>query len=201
MSLVSSPTTLLNRMWFEPILKPRQIVRIEPSHKYGWFRIPENATPESLPAVTINMATPFTNPLAAMSDTGSQTSIKNKKVDLDMPGLSLAHYRLVARDCGVYFRIYQPAAIARYTNKNGPIYFDYGSTMYHYANQNWASLPELFVFEDQTPPTIEAISEDLNQTTYWARITAFGFRYPLEPIDPKNLKGRPTLVLSVEGRQ
>ena len=87
MSVVSSPTTLLNRMWFEPILKPRQIVRIEPSHKYGWFRIPENATPEILPKVTMNMATPFTNSLSAMSDTGSQTSIKTKKIDLDMPGL------------------------------------------------------------------------------------------------------------------
>jgi len=181
--MMNSPTTLISKYHFEPILKAGQRVRIEPLNKYGFFEIPRTATPENLPSVEVNLATPFSSALAAASDTGQESPIKLKKTDLDMNPLNLAHYRLIAYDPGVKFRISQPAATGKYTNKAGTMSFHWGSTMQHLVNQNWSQLPEIFVFEDQTSPTIEAVNMDLDESTYYARIMAFGFRYPLNVLD------------------
>ena len=43
----------------------------------------------------------------------------------------------------------------------------------------FSCLPELFLYEDKTDPTVKAYSMDLDTGTYQARFAAVGFRYPL----------------------
>lgn len=194
---MSSPlTSILYKQEFSPILKPGQNVRIEPLSQFGYFQLPKNSVPELLPVQYINLATPFTTALSAMSDTGQTSPITSKVTALDVATLTLGHYRLFAVDPAVRFELYQPATTARLANKAGPISFDSGVTEYHMNKNNWGHLPELFVYEDKTPPTVKAYNMDLDNTTFYARIGAFGFKYPLmakdmavnattkEPVEP-----------------
>ena len=173
-------TSLLHKETISPLLKPGQFVRIEPYNQYGYFQLPRNSTPELLPPVRVNLATPFTTSLSAAVDTGQTSPISTKVTALDVQDLTLAQYKLVALDPGVRFEVYQPNTVARFANRAGPISFDAASTKWFMANQLYSCLPELFVFSDKTPPTIKAYSIDLDQTQFFARFAAFGFKYPLE---------------------
>lgn len=191
--------TKLQKHLFEPLILPGQVLRIEPLHKYGFFRVPRSSVIEVLPVKTINIATPFSQSIPVASDTGQQVEIPKKITDLDMQGLSLGHYRLFAKDPMISFTFKQPAAVGKFTNKAGPVIFDYSNTMFHVINQNWGQLPEVFIFEDQTPLTIVAKNMDMETVEYQARIGAFGFRYPLEPI--RATDDQPAVTLSVEAKQ
>lgn len=191
-----SPVTLLQRHWFEPILKPGYIVRVEPLSKYGYFRMPKSAVPEPLPWIRVNLATPFTTALTKLSDTGQQTSLRVKKTELDLNTLTLGQYRLAAFDPAILFEIAQPSAYGRLVNKAGPVSFDWSNTMYHVINQNWSQLPEVWIFEDQTPLTLKATNMDMDADTYQARFIAGGWKYPLEPYGAKETD--PALTITVE---
>ena len=177
--MMSNLTSLLNKYEFTPLLKPGQIVRVEPLSQFGYFIMPRSAVPEFLPEVQVNLATPFTTSIAAAVETGQQTGISAKVTALDVGTLTLAQYRLYALDPYIQFEVYQPATTARFANKNGPIRFDRGNTMYAIQNQQLQLLPEIFVYEDKTPITIKAYNIDLDETKMFAQFGAIGFKYPL----------------------
>lgn len=195
-------TSLVNKETFTPILKPGQFVRIEPSNQYGYFELPRNSTPELLPPVWVNMATPFTTSLSAAVDTGQTSPISSKVTALDVQDLTLAHYRLVAVDENVRFEVYQPNTVARFANRSGPISFDKASTSWFISNQLYSALPELFLFADKTPPTIKAYSMDLDAVTFYARFIAFGYKYPLEfkkmPLDERTKQPLEAVALTIK---
>ena len=177
---MSSPlTSLLNKQELTPLIKPGMNVRIEPLSQFGYYELPRSAVPEFLMPVEVNLATPWTTSLAAASDTGQTSPISTKITALDVPTLNLAHYRLYALDPMVRFELYQPASTARFANKQGPISFHYGNTQYFLDLGMFSLLPEIFLYEDKTPPTIKAYNMDLDGSTFQARFAAVGFRYPL----------------------
>lgn len=195
-------TSLLNKETISPLLKPGQFVRIEPYNQYGYFQLPRNSTPEVLPPVRVNLATPFTTSLSAAVDTGQTSPISTKVTALDMQDLTLAQYKLIALDPGVRFEVYQPNTVARFANRSGPISFDSAGTQYFVENQMFGCLPELFLFADKTPPTIKAYSIDLDTTQYFARFVAFGYKYPLEfkemPLDKETKQPLEPIALTVK---
>jgi hypothetical protein len=195
-------TSLVHKETITPLLKPGQFVRIEPYHQYGFFQLPRNTTPEFLPMLRVNLATPFTTSLSAAVDTGQTSPISTKITALDVQDLTLAQYKLVALDEQVRFEVYQPNTVARYANRNGPISFDAAGTKWAMANQLYSALPELFLFADKTPPTIKAYSTDLDQTTFYARFAAFGFKYPLEfiemPLDKETKQPTQPIALTIK---
>lgn len=177
--MMSNLTSLLNKYEFTPLLKPGQIVRVEPLSQFGYFIMPRSAVPEFLPEVQVNMATPFTTSLSAAVETGQQTGISAKITALDVGTLTLAQYRLYALDPLVQFEIYQPATTARFANKQGPIRFDRGNTLWAIQNEQWQLLPEIFVYEDKTPITCKAYNIDMDEAKMYAQFGAIGFKYPL----------------------
>ena len=195
-------TSLLHKETISPLLKPGQFVRIEPYNQYGYFQLPRNSTPEFLPPLRVNLATPFTTSLSAAVDTGQTSPISTKVTALDVQDLTLAQYKLVALDERVRFEVYQPNTVARYANRNGPISFDAAGTKWFLSNQLYSCLPELFLFADKTPPTIKAYSIDLDEAQYYARFVAFGFKYPLEfkemPLDRETKQPLEPIALTVK---
>lgn len=177
---MSSPlTSLLNKQELTPLLKPGQNVRIEPLSQFGYYELPRSAVPEYLPPVEVNLATPWTTSLAAGVDTGQTSPISTKITALEVPTLNIAQYRLYALDPLVRFEVYQPATTARFANKAGPISFHFGNTQYFLELGMFSCLPEIFLYEDKTDPTIKAYNMDLDGATFQARFAAVGFRYPL----------------------
>jgi hypothetical protein len=188
-------TTLLNKNQFEPLLKPGQIVRVEPLSQFGYYIMPRSAVPEFLPETQVNLATPFTTSISAAVETGQQTGISAKVTALDVGTLTLAQYRLYALDPFVQFEVYQPATTARFANKAGPIRFDRGNTLYAVEAHAWSLLPEVFVYEDKTPITVKCYNIDLDEAKMYAQFAAIGYKYPLagynvqvspdgQPVDP-----------------
>jgi len=195
-------TSLVNKETITPLLKPGQFVRIEPYHQYGFFQLPRSTTPEILPPVRVNLATPFTTSMSAAVDTGQTSPISTKVTALDVQDLTLAQYKLVALDEGVRFEVYQPNTVARFANRNGPISFDAGTTKYFLSSGLYSCLPEIFLFADKTPPTVKAYSIDLDQPQFYARFAAFGFKYPLEfkemPLDKETKQPLEPIALTVK---
>ena len=178
--------TRLNRVAFEPILMPGQRVRIQQGNEFAYYELPRYTAPELLPQTVLDLADYNTGvTLSAMSDTGQQTGRTSRITDMDVDALSLGHYRFVAIDTSILFEIRQPGSVGRFTSKTGPLRFHYGNTMTHYQNQMWSMLPELFVFEDVSPPTVTAYNMDMNRVKKYARLAFFGFRYPLQFLQTK----------------
>jgi hypothetical protein len=177
--MMSPHTSLLNKKDFTPLLKPGQIVRVEPLSQFGYFIMPRSAVPEFLPEVQVNLATPFTTSLSAAVETGQATAISAKVTALDVGTLTVAQYRLYAIDPFIQFEVYQPATTARFANKNGPIRFDRGNTSTAVITDNWNLLPEIFVYEDKTPITVKAYNIDMDESKMYAQFGAIGFKYPL----------------------
>lgn len=190
--------TLLHKNIFEPILKPGFIVRIEPLHKYGFFRVPRSNIVETMLIKTVNVAVPFTQTIPVWSNSSTNAGYGRKIDDLNMEGLQLGHFRLLARDPWIQFTVKQPPAFARFRNKDGALSFDKGFTDMAWNAQLWSILPELFIFEDQTQPHITAVNLDSEEATYQARFIAIGFRYPLEPI--RATEDQTALTISVEAK-
>ena len=198
---MSYHTSLVNKESITPLLKPGQYVRIEPYHQYGFFQLPRNTTPEILPPVRVNLATPFTTSLSAAVDTGQTSPISTKVTALDVQDLTLAQYKLVALDENVRFEVYQPNTVARFANRTGPISFD-ASTKWFLGAGLYSCLPELFLFADKTPPTVKAYSIDMDAVQFYARFVAFGFKYPLEfkemPLDKETKQPLEPIALTVK---
>jgi hypothetical protein len=183
MSAVTSPTvvkTRLNALGFEPIILPGQKIRIQQKNSYAYYELPRFATPFLIPPVDINLAVPNTTTLAVLADTGQQTGRTVRIEDWNTEAGVLAQYRFLVRDPGVFVTVSQPAGAGRFVNANGVTRFHYGNTMAFFKQQLWSMIPEFFIWEDQTPPTITAINADPNRVKHFARVTAFGFGYPLE---------------------
>ena len=173
-------TSILSQHEFTPVAKSNQNFRIEPLSQFGYYKIPASAVAQPLFWTEVNLATPFTTSLTAMSDTGQTSPISTKLTQLDVNTLEVGHYRLVAIDPLVRFEVYQPGGQAKFTNKNGPISFHWGTTQTWVDRGLLEHLPEIFVYEDKTPITVKAYNMDPNRATFQARFAFFGFKYPLE---------------------
>ena len=187
--MMSNLTSLLNKYEFTPLLKARPDslikrlrVRVEPLSQFGYFIMPRSAVPEFLPEVQVNMATPFTTALSAAVETGQQTGISAKVTALDVGTLTIAQYRLYALDPFIQFEVYQPATTARFANKQGPIRFDRGNTLYAVQNQQWQLLPEIFVYEDKTPITVKAYNFDLDEAKMYAQFGSRRLQIPISSL-------------------
>lgn len=189
-----NPTTVLNKMDFEPVLMPRRKVKIEPLAKYGFYEVPASQPVEMLPPIVVNLAS-YTNTLAAFSDSGTQTTISSAISSLDMAKMTLAHYRCVALD-NVLFSMNQPAAVGRFSNRAGVVSIG-PDTQSFYRRQMWSMLPELFIFEDITRPTITATNTQY-RTTAWARLLFFGWKYVLQRAASQT-EDQTALTIRVEG--
>ena len=141
----------LNHLNFQPILKPGYIVHVLPDNKYGYYLFPKDSFVEPLPEVQVNMAS-ASNTLGAIVSSGQQPTIRAEIDDLDMPRFELAQYRMRVID-DVLATVFQPSATGRFNNLTGPLPFDKGSTDLDYQYKD-SLLPEIFVFDQLTRPTI-----------------------------------------------
>lgn len=184
----SGIVTRLNRLAFEPTVMPGQYIRIQQGKNAEIFQLSRLDVPETLPPVTVNLAS-FTSSLAALTDTGtSQAKGPTKLSALDMPNYTLAQYRFVALDPGVLFELFQPASVAFMENKDGSISFHYGTTMEFYKSGMWSMLPEAYVYQDSTTISAKITNMDMNAVKYYARLIAFGFKYPLVQVSDNEIR-------------
>lgn len=186
----------LNHLNFQPILKPGYIVHVLPDNKYGYYLFPKDSFVEPLPEVQVNMAS-ASNTLGAIVSSGQQPTIRAEIDDLDMPRFELAQYRMRVID-DVLATVFQPSATGRFNNLTGPLPFDKGSTDLDYQYKD-SLLPEIFVFDQLTRPTIQ-VQNTKYRATAFARVAFKGFRYPLVELDKAPADGSPSLTLSVEGK-
>lgn len=187
---------LLNKLDFEPVLKPGFKVHILPDNQYGWFELPHDQVPEILPRQIVNMAS-FTNRLAVLADSGQQSTLRDEVDQLDMPDLELAQLRAVVLD-DVLVKVFQPAAVGRFPNKTGPLQLSKGESDLNYRDKD-SQLAEIYIFEDNTRPTIEVQNTGYRQTAF-ARIAFFGYRYPLKKLKSPPPEGTPAFTLTVSGQ-
>ena len=184
----SGLVTRLNRLQFEPMVMPGQYIRIQQGKNAEIFQLSRLDVPEPLPPVTINLAS-FTSSLAAFTDTGSpQSKGPTKLTSLDMPNYTLAQYRFVAIDEGILFELFQPASVAFMENKDGSIPFHYGTTMEFYLQGLYSMLPESYVYQDSTTISCKITNMDMGGVKYYARLLAFGFKYPLVQIPDNEIR-------------
>lgn len=186
---------LLNKLNFEPVLKPGFKVHILPDRQFGWYELPADQVPEILPRQIVNMAG-FTNRLSVLADSGQQSPIRDEVDELDMPDLELAQLRAVVLD-DILVKIFQPAAVGRYPNKAGPLQLSKGESDLNYQHKD-SQLAEIYIFEDNTRPTIEVQNTGYRQTAF-ARIAFFGYRYPLRKLKSPPPEGTPAFTLTVSG--
>ena len=204
MSTQPGPTvvkTRLNALGFEPIVLPGQRIRIQQKNEYAYYELPRFATPDLLPPVDVNLAVPFTTTLAALADTGQQTGRTVRVEDWNTEAGVLAQYRFVVRDPGILVTISQPAGAGKFVNANGTTRFHYGNTMVFFKQQLWSMMPELWIWEDQTPVTITAINADPNRVKHHARVTAFGFAYPLQFIRTRTNPAGQVVEVKANGQE
>lgn len=175
----SGVLTRLNRHVLEPVLMPGQKVRVQLGQQYSIYEVPRYDAPEMLPPVPINVAS-FSSPLPVLVDSGAQSVINHEATEWDIVAPGLAQYRLFVVTPGVQFEVAQPNVVSKFVNKDGVIRVDYTQSMTAYVNGDFGSLPEAWVFGDQTPIQLRAINMDMNRTKPIATIAAFGYRYPLE---------------------
>jgi len=184
----SGLVTRLNRLVYEPMVMPGQYIRIQQGKNAEIFQLSRLDVPEPLPPVKINLAS-FTSTLAALTDTGSpQSKGPTKLTSLDMPNYTLAQYRFVGLDEGVLYELFQPASVAFMENKDGSIAFSYDTTMEFYLSGLWSMLPEAYVYQDSTTISCKITNMDMGGTTPYARILAFGFKYPLVQIPDNEIR-------------
>lgn len=188
--------TLLNKLDFEPVLRPGFKVHILPDNIYGWYELPSDIVPENMPRQIVNMAG-FTNRLSAIAYSGQQSPIKSEVTALDMPDLELAQLRVVVLD-DVLVRIFQPASVGRYPNKTGPLQISKGETDLNYMDKD-SQLPEIFIFGNNTRPTIE-VQNTSERVSSFARLAFFGYRYPLRKLKSVPPEGTPAFTLTVQGQ-
>jgi hypothetical protein len=172
----------------EPILMSGQKVRIQKGQVYKYFEVPRFEAPKLLPPVEVEMLQPFPKQLATLSDTGSQVQQQHECTELDVQTPGLGQYRFVALDKGILYEVFQPQSTSKFAAIQG-IPFHYGTTMQFFRNQLWSMLPEVFVLNDESTPVVKVTNMDMNKTKYHARLSCFGFFYPLREletqIDPK----------------
>lgn len=185
-----------NQLDFKPVLMPGFVVHILPDKTYGWYEFPKDEVPEVLPRKIVNMAS-FTNRLSAIVDTGQQSTLRNEVTTLDMPDLELAQLRMVILD-DILVKTFQPAAVGRFANEEGPLQFEKGEINLNYTEKD-SLLPEIFIFEDNTRPTFEIQNTQYTQTSF-ARMAFFGYRYRLRKLPSPPAEGTPAFTLTVNGK-
>ena len=169
---------------FVPFLKPGHLVAVHPLTEFGVYKVPESASIELLPIKLINLATPYTDPITS--------PMKKEITTLDVDNDTLAAYRIGVYD-DISIKIYQPAAVARFTDRQAPISITKSTTLAALQRGLYELLPEIYVFADKTRPTIEVTSYESNP--YWARIFAVGFKYPVDKVGSslEQFKDKPIL--------
>lgn len=184
----SGLVTRLNRLVVEPMIMPGQYVRIQQGKNAEIFQLSRLDVPEVLPPVTINLAS-FTSSLAALTDTGSpQSKGPTKLTSLDMPNFTLAQYKFLGIDPGVLYELFQPASVSFMENKDGSIPFHYGSSTEFLINGMWSMIPEAYVYQDSTTISCKVTNMDMGGVKYYARLIAFGFKYPLVQIPDNEIR-------------
>lgn len=194
--MADSVLSYANHLNFEPILKPGYIVHILPDNKYGYYIFPKDSFVEPLPEVQVNMAS-STNTLGAIVSSGQQPVIRAEIQSLDMPRFELAQYRMRVID-DILAWVYQPAATGRFNNLSGPLPFSKGQVDMDYQYKD-SLLPEIFVFDQLTRPTIQVQNTKYRATSF-ARVAFKGYRYPLVQLDSAPSNSSPSLTISVEGK-
>ena len=83
------------RTYFRALLEPGDIILIEPFGTFGHFIVRENLNPDLLVMKSFNIATRFTNPIPAMSTSGSQSETESVVRALDIGTLEFAHWKIM----------------------------------------------------------------------------------------------------------
>jgi|SRR5687767_3047045 len=191
--------TRLNRKDIEPVLMPGQKVRVQEGQQYAIYEVPRYDAPEVLPPVFVNLAS-STSQLAALRDTGSQTSIPHSMTEWDVVSPALAQYRIFAVTPGVQFTVKQPAVVGKFVNKDGVIKIDWSMSFTDLQYGNFGVIPEVWTFGDQTTIQVEALNMDMNKTKSRATIAAYGFRYPLRYLETRETPAGEIVFRDVDGR-
>jgi hypothetical protein len=163
------------------LLEPGDIILIEPFGTFGHFIVRENLNPDLLVMKSFNIATRFTNPLPAMSTSGSQSETESVVRALDIGTLEFAHWKIMCLDPGFQVRLSQPESVFMFRDRVVRR-LSYGNTMYHWEAGEYGMVPEVFTFADWTPIKAVATSTEMNETSYWARMAAVGHKFYLEPV-------------------
>lgn len=185
---------LLNKLGFEPVLKPGYRVLILPKEKYGWYEMPKDQVPEILPRQIVNLAS-ATAQLESLVQTGSIPSVSEEIEELEMDKNELAQLRIVVLD-DILVEVFQPATVGKYNNTTGPLKVGKGETDLNYTFKD-SLLPEIYVFGKNTSPTLKVFNNTFRDTMN-ARVAFFGYKYPLRKINEPEGE-QPTFILSIDG--
>ncbi len=60
--------------------------------------------------------------------------------------------------------------------------------MEFYENGMWSMLPETYVYQDSTTISCKITNMDMGGVSYYARLMAFGFKYPLVQIPDNEIR-------------
>jgi hypothetical protein len=190
---------------FRNPLESGDLILIEPRNEYGYYFIDPRFSPRILVDKTINIATRFTTPIPALTSAGAVTGngIDHVCTEVDVGDLEIAFYKMIVVDPDIQVQVYQPSASQIFNDKAGGRRLAQNNTLYHAVKGDWGAVPEIWVFQDDTPITVVATSTNMDATTYWARIRFLGFKFKLfQPRIAKNVDYAQTIItINVGARQ
>jgi len=186
-------------------LESGDLILIEPRNEYGYYFIDPRFAPRVLVDKTVNIATRFTTPIPALTSAGatSGNGIDHECTEVDVGDLELAFYKMIVIDPDIQVQVWQPAASMIFNDKAGGRRLAQNNTLYHAERGDWAAVPEIWVFQDDTPVKLTATSTNMNSDTYWARVRFLGYKFKLfQPRIAKNVDYAQTVqTINVGARQ
>jgi hypothetical protein len=148
--------------------------------------------------IRINLATKWTSPIPKL--VGNQNPGR-RAVDIsaqtNVAYGEIAWYKVYAMSSNFQFDIEQPAQTPLTTTGIQPTKLSFGNTGAHVLTGNWGAIPEVVVFEDKTPLTINVTSTNPNEDTYNAYIACEGFRYRLIKTEVPDAAREPRVVVTL----
>lgn len=171
---------------FTPFLHLGYYVRIDTQYQSKYYRVPLDSTIDFISNKVINLAS--TSQQVPALDRSNPSSLTVTDIDaFDLDGNRLGQFRIGVLD-NVRIEVSQPAALKRFTMRDGAVPLDNGYTREAYRLCNYTMLPEIYIFEDRVSPTITVTNYEFTRSSY-ARIFLTGFIYKLEEVSkvPPNI--------------
>lgn len=186
-------------------LESGDLILIEPRNEYGYYFVDPRFAPRILVDKSVNIATRFTTPIPKLTSAGATAGngIPHECTEIDVSDLELAIYKILVIDPDIQVQVSQPSASTIFNDKVGGRRLAQNNTLYHAEKGDWAAVPEITVFQDDTPVNVTATSTNMNEDTYWARLRFLGWKFKLfQPRIPKNVDYAQTIMtLNVGARQ
>jgi hypothetical protein len=179
------------------LLESGDLLLIEPFDNYGFYLVRVDSIPEVLPWKSINLTTKGAAgglpALSAGNTSGPSQLIRN----LDLFPMELAQYHFIVRDPGYQVIFAQPTAEFRFKDKAGAHPVSYGSTMNPLGRYSFGEIPQLWVFQDDTPIQMQINSTNMNESLQNCRLWVLGYKYQLLRVQVPNPDNEPRSVITL----